>query len=102
MVVKVLGEIEGRVIDPYGPPSPGVVWRRVGGTGDEVKPGRHCLSNGLDSEATVLVEQGGAIEYGESANVCGQILLAPSITWSRGQAVDRRALLLPLMSDRSG
>jgi hypothetical protein len=74
----VIGEIEGRSVDPQRPaqPPPGPV-EQLPEAGDQVQPRLEVSPDRVDPETTIVVEQPGAVEDGEPADVAGPAEVVP-------------------------
>jgi hypothetical protein len=66
----VVGQVEGRRVDPQRPaqPTPGPV-QALPEARDELQPRLELLTDRLDPDATVAVEQPGAVKDGERADI---------------------------------
>jgi hypothetical protein len=69
---QVVGEVEGGGVDPQGPaqPPPGPV-QQLPEARDQLQPRLEVPTDGLDVDAAVGVEQPGAVQDGEHADVLG-------------------------------
>ena len=102
----VVGEVEGGRVDPQGPaqPPPGPV-QALPEAGDQVQSRLELPADRLDPDATVAVEQAGAVEDGEPADIAGPaiVVLQEQEQVRRGQPFQERCLghhltLLPLVA----
>ena len=78
MDADVVGEVEGGRVDPQGPaqPPPRPV-QDLPEAGDQVESRLEPLADLLDPEAAVAVEQSGAVEDGERADVARPAEVVP-------------------------
>src|SRR6266511_2228180 len=74
----VVGEVKGGRVDPQGPaqPTAGPV-QALPEARDKVQSGLELPADRLDAEATVVVQQAGAVEDGERADVAGPAEVVP-------------------------
>jgi hypothetical protein len=74
----VVGEVKRGSVDPQWPtqPQPGPV-EELSEPGDQVQSRLDPLPNHIDPDATIAVEQAGAIEDGEPADVARPAIVVP-------------------------
>jgi hypothetical protein len=74
----VMGEVEAGGVDPEGPAEsqPGPV-QQLPEPGDQLQPRLQLSADRLDAEVAVAVEQAGAVQDGEPADLVGPAIVVP-------------------------